>query len=97
MADFGDVIKGMRADPSKRYTREAWGPGIFIQHIPGSDVALEDWFPMAALFDFGASQAETIHLTARIVRCTPGRKGVDPYWMPSQADMLADDWQEVSL
>lgn len=94
--DFGDVIKAVRTDPMKKFSRETWGPGTYIQHIPGADLALEDWFPMAALFDFGASQTETIHLAARIVRCTPGRKGVDPYWVPSQSDMLADDWMEVA-
>ena len=80
--DFGDVIKGMRADMTMRYTRKAWGPGTYIQHM-----ALEDWFQMANLFDLRESS---------IVRCVSGRKGVDPCWFPSQSDMLADDWEVVA-
>ena len=30
--DFGDVIRGLKADPDKRFARKGWnGRGIFIQ------------------------------------------------------------------
>lgn len=94
--DFGDVIKTVRADPTKRFGREAWEGRAYIQHIPGADVATEEMLPLAALFGMEVSKTETIHLVGRIVRCTLEHRTMDSYWIPSQEDMLADDWMEVA-
>lgn len=94
MVDFGDVIKGMRADPSKRYTRRKWGREMYVQYIPGINVLQEDWFPLASVFDFGGMIDVTIRLVPRIIKCEKNGK-INLYWLADGDDMLADDWEEL--
>lgn len=91
--DFGDVIKAMKADPSKRFARKGWnGRRMFIYLVEGSEVPAEEWTPRSGF---------TAHEWASGISVRPH---IDMYdaqgcrvigWLASQTDMLADDWGEV--
>lgn len=81
--DFGDVIRGMKADPDKRFARKGWnGRGIFIQlQVPDGHSKMTHPF---IYIDTTGLQSEN----------PDARRNRVP-WPASQTDMLADDWMEV--
>lgn len=81
--DFGDVIRGLKADPDKRFARKGWnGRGIFIQlQVPDERSMMTHPF---IYIDTTGLQSDNPH----------ARRNRVP-WLASQTDMLADDWMEV--
>ena len=81
--DFGDVIREIKADLSRRFARRGWnGKGIFIKiQIPdeGSANTLQDIYIV----------------TNELVSDNPDAPRGRVPWLASQTDMLADDWMEV--
>ena len=82
--DFGDVIKAMKEDNTKKFARKGWnGKGIYIQlQVPdkGSKMTLPYIYMV----------------TSKLVSDNPDApKGYVP-WLASQTDMLCDDWIEVA-
>ena len=92
--DFGDVIKAMKADSSKRFARRGWnGKRMFIYLVEGSKAPAEDWTPKSGFTSQEWASGISI------------RPHIDMYdaqgcrvigWLASQTDMLAEDWEEVT-
>lgn len=81
--DFGDVIRGLKADPAKRFARKGWnGRGIFIQlQVPDEHSRMtHPYFFM----DTTGLQSDNPYAPRDLVP-----------WFASQTDILADDWMEV--
>lgn len=80
--DFGDVIRAMKADPSRRFARKGWnGKGIYIKiQMP----------------DEGSANTPYLYIvTNELVSDNPDAPRGRVPWLASQTDMLAEDWMEV--
>ena len=81
--DFGDVIKAMKTDHSRKFRRSGWnGKGIYITG---------QWPDEHSKMTYPYIYIETSGL---ITDNADAPKGRVP-WLASQTDMLADDWEEV--
>ena len=81
--DFGDVIKELKKDNTKKFARKGWnGRGIYIQlQVPDTNSKMT--LPYIYM------------VTNKLESDNPyAPKGIVP-WLASQTDMLADDWMEV--
>ena len=92
--DFGDVIRALKADPSKAFAREGWnGTGMYIYLTPGKKIEAENWSSPADLtgdeLEFGI-----VDILPHIDMMSAGGSRVIG-WVASQTDMLAEDWVEV--
>lgn len=92
--DFGDVIKAMKTDPSKRFARKGWnGKNMFIYLTTGRPIPTEEWVrPPTPTPD--EVERGTITILPHIDMYTAKGERVIG-WLASQTDMLADDWEEV--
>lgn len=82
--DFGEAIKRIKA--GKCVQRAGWnGKGMHIYLEPGYVMPIK-----AGVFRGQSREYEPV-----IVMLT-AQKTHQPGWLASQADILADDWQEVS-
>lgn len=92
--DFGDVIKEMKKNPSKRFARKGWnGRNMFIYLTLGREVPLRDWEGASSMTN-KELQRETITICPHIdMYSATGERVIG--WLASQTDMLADDWYEV--
>ena len=91
--DFGDVIKEMKSNPSKRFARKGWnGKEMFIYLVEGSEVPAEDWTPRSGFTSHEWTSGIVIrpHID---MRDALGFRVIG--WLASQTDMLSDDWEEV--
>ena len=90
--DFGDVIKAMKEDPSKRFAREGWnGRGMFIYLTPGSIIEGENWNHFLTDEE---SEAGIVKVLPHIdMYSASGERVIG--WLASQTDMLSDDWMEL--
>jgi hypothetical protein len=82
--DFGDAVRAMKE--GQRVRRAGWDGHVY----------LEDW--LEGTLTFGPSEANA-RLQRRLepALCMYTAQGKhQPGWVPSQADMLAKDWQIVS-
>lgn len=83
MMDFGDVIKALKKDSSKRFARKGWnGRGIYIR-IQNPDKGSMMLQPYLYIVTIGLDSDNAY-----------ASRGIVP-WIASQTDMLADDWVEV--
>jgi len=81
--DFGDVIRKMKEDDSRRFMRRGWnGKGIYIQ-LQNPDEGSMNTLPYIFMV--------TNHLISDNPDAPRGRVP----WLASQTDMLADDWEMV--
>ena len=81
--DFGDVIRGMKEDPDKRFARKGWnGKGIYIK-IQMPDEGSANTLPYLYI------------VTNELASDNPDAPRGRVPWLASQTDMLADDWMEV--
>ena len=81
--DFGDVIRKMKEDDSRRFMRRGWsGKGIYIQ-LQNPDEGSMNTLPYIFMV--------TNHLVSDNPDAPRGRVP----WLASQTDMLADDWEAV--
>lgn len=90
--DFGNVIRAMKKDPSKRFARAGWdGRGMFIYLTPGSIVEGENWRGELTPDEAEAGVAKVLpHID---MYSATGERVIG--WLASQTDMLTDDWYEV--
>jgi hypothetical protein len=81
--DFGDVVRMMKADPSRRFRRKGWnGRGIYIQLlVPGGQDRMTHPY---IYIDTTGLQSDNPDAPRDLVP-----------WLASQTDMLAEDWEEV--
>lgn len=92
--DFGDVIKKMKANPSRRFARKGWnGKRMFIYLVEGSEVPAEEWTPRSGFTSHEWASGITI-LPHIDMYDAQGRRVIG--WLASQTDMLADDWEDVT-
>lgn len=86
--NFGEALELLKA--GRRVQRMGWnGKGMWLVLVPGSeDVPLRPGTPYAL------AGLERVSIGAHIDMFTAA--GVmQPGWLASQADMLAEDWREV--
>ena len=92
--DFGDVIRAMKADPSRRFARKGWnGKHMHIYLTPGKTLDAKDWNEPEDLTgdeeEFGV-----VKILPHIdMLAADGSRVIG--WLASQTDMLAEDWMEV--
>ena len=92
--DFGHALDALYA--GKKVTRNGWnGKGMFIYLQPESRVNTWD-IRIKPLKDYCLSRAiQHVKFNAHIdMKCADGSVLVG--WVPSQLDMVADDWQVMS-
>lgn len=103
MMDFGEAIREMKKDPTKRFARKGWnGKGMFIYLTKGRDVPISEWrgeVPSEIKEDI--MDDDGVIITKHMVRLTDhfDMKAADGTivcgWLASQTDMLSEDWIEV--
>lgn len=87
--NFGDVIAGLKL--GRRFAREGWnGKGMFIFLVPGSTFHVNRE-PLLYILGEGAEVQYHAHTDMKTAQ------GYAVPWLASQADMLAEDWQEVRV
>lgn len=93
--DFGDVVRAMKADPSRRFRRKGWnGEGMFIYYVRGSSVRDQAWMPESDVTKAERRKGQ-VDVNAHIdMYAADGRRVIG--WLASQTDMLAEDWVEVT-
>lgn len=82
--DFGEVIRGLKENPDRKYTREGWnGKGQWISlRVP------ESGFNIMSDSDSDMTQPY-IYIHTNYNANVP--------WLASQTDMLAEDWMEFQF
>ena len=85
--NFGEVIEGLKK--GRRYERAGWnGKGMFVFLVPGSTFKVNRE-PLLSIMGEGTEIEYHAHIDMKTVQ------GYVVPWLASQADMLAEDWQEV--
>lgn len=85
--DFGAVVAGLKE--GRRYARAGWnGKGMFIFLVPGS-VFKVNREPLLSILGEGAEVQYHAHIDMKTAQ------GYVVPWLASQADVLAEDWEEV--
>lgn len=88
MMDFGDAIRAMKA--GKRVAREGWnGKGMFLFLVGGSTFTVNRE-PLMSIMGEGTQVQYHAHIDMKTAQ------GYIVPWLASQADMLSEDWIEVS-
>ena len=83
---FGGAI--FQAKLGEKIAREGWnGKGMFITYVPGSKVTLQPGSAYAKLFP----KRKGVIIDAHFDMFTAQRT-MQPGWLASQADILANDW-----
>lgn len=85
---FGDAIASMKA--GKRVAREGWnGKGMFLFLVNGSTFTVNRE-PLLSIMGEGSQVQYHAHIDMKTAQ------GYIVPWLASQADMLSEDWVEVS-
>lgn len=85
---FSDALEDIKL--GKRLTRDGWnGQGMFVFLVPGSHFTVNRE-PLLSILGEGAEVSYRPHID---MRAADGTVGV---WVPSMADILADDWRVLS-
>ena len=85
---FDDVVIGLKA--GRRYAREGWnGKGMFVFLVPGSTFKVNRE-PLLSILGEGTEIEYHAHVDMKTAQ------GYVVPWLVSQADLLAEDWVEVS-
>jgi hypothetical protein len=88
MTDFGDALELLKA--GKRVARAGWnGKGMFLFLVPGSIFTVSRP-PLLGIYPEGTRIDYHAHIDMKTAQ------GYVVPWVASQADVLADDWSEVS-
>ena len=92
--NFGEAIEALKQ--GKRVSRAGWnGRGAWLALTPGSVIGVEQARSGAVLAVATHEPTPNIVIDAHIdMRTASG--SVQPGWLASQSDMLADDWSVVS-
>jgi hypothetical protein len=87
--NFGEVIAGLKA--GRRYARAGWnGKGMFVFLVPGSTFSVNRE-PLLSILGAGAEVQYHAHIDMKTAQ------GYVVPWLASQADMLAEDWEEAKV
>lgn len=87
--NFGQAIEALKA--GKRVSRAGWnGKGMFLFLVPGSQFKVNRE-PLLSIMGEGVVVDYHAHVDMKTAQ------GYVVPWLSSQADMLAEDWQEVAL
>ena len=82
--DFGEVIRGLKENPDRKYTREGWnGKGQWISL----------WVPESGFNTILGSESDMTQPYIYIHT----NYGANVPWFASQTDMLAEDWMEFQF
>lgn len=85
--NFGEVIEGLKK--GRRYQRAGWnGKGMFVFLVPGSTFKVNRE-PLLSIMGEGTEIEYHAHIDMKTAQ------GYVVPWLASQADMLAEDWEEV--
>lgn len=87
--DFAEVVRGLKV--GRRYERAGWnGKGMFIFLVPGS-VFKVNREPLLSILGEGKEVEYHAHIDMKTAQ------GYVIPWLASQADVLAEDWQEARV
>lgn len=87
--DFGGAITALKE--GKRVARSGWnGKGMFLFLVGGSNFVVNRE-PLLSIMGEGATVTYRPHIDMKDV------EGKVVPWLASQTDMLAEDWQIVSI
>ena len=87
--NFGQAIDALKA--GNRVCRGGWnGKGMWLVLVPGSNVNARVGTPYGEALGHGVAVSINPHID---MRTATGE--MQPGWLASQTDMLADDWQIV--
>lgn len=82
MTGFDEVIRILKKDPIKRFARSGWDYGV--------------WISLQVPDEHSYMTSPYIYMdTTGLISNNPNACGERMPWLASQADMLADDWDEV--
>lgn len=87
--NFGDAIAALKA--GKKVARSGWnGKGMWLVLVPGSlkKVTITEGTP------YHAAGLREVFIGSHIDMFT-AHGNMQPGWLASQTDMLAEDWEEV--
>lgn len=89
---FGQAVEALKA--GKRVRRLGWnGKGMFLVYVPGTpNVAPREGSPYASL---AVAPQGVVTINPHIDMKTATGE-MQPGWLASQTDMLADDWEELA-
>ena len=83
--DFGDAIRHMKL--GRKVARTGWnGKGMWLIYVPGSEALLFPDTPYSI-----ALRKPEVQINPHIDMLTADGK-MQPGWLASQTDMLAEDW-----
>lgn len=92
--DFGQALYALK--DGARVMRAGWnGKGMWLVLVPGSRVQLTPGTPYDKALGSGGYGQTHVTIDAHIDMLT-AKGTMQPGWLASQADMLADDWELVS-
>lgn len=84
--NFGEAIDALKA--GHRVSRAGWnGKGMWLVLVPGSRVTLKEGTPYGEALGDGTTCTITPHID---MFTATGE--MQPGWLASQTDMLAEDW-----
>ena len=89
MMDFGQALSAIKA--GKRVAREGWnGKSMYVFLVPGSTFTVNRE-PLLSIMGEGTQVQYHAHIDMKTAQ------GYVVPWLASQADLLADDWMEVTV
>ena len=89
MSGFDEVVRGLKQ--GRRYQRAGWnGKGMFVFLVPGSTFKVNRE-PLLSILGEGTEVQYHGHVDMKTAT------GDIVPWLCSQTDLLAEDWQELSL
>lgn len=87
--DFSDALRALKA--GERVSRSGWnGKGMFLFLVPGSVFAVNRE-PLLSIMGEGTRVQYHAHIDMKTAQ------GYVVPWLASQSDMLAEDWEVVSV
>ena len=93
--NFGQAIEALKS--GGKVARDGWnGKGMFLVYVPGTpDCPLRAGTPYAAALCDGGTGQTHVSINPHIDMMTATGE-MQPGWLASQTDMLAEDWTVVA-
>lgn len=85
--DFGDVVKAMKEDPSRRFAKKSWDNSVLKNVI-------NQMKPYIQLMNEG-DESHKCHDVIFIIYTAPNGREIRTTFPITQNDVLEDDWMEV--
>ena len=84
--NFGEALQALK--DGHLVSREGWnGKGMWLVYVPGSDITTREGTPYARALGTNYDVTINPHIDMFTAQGT-----MQPGWLASQTDMLADDW-----